>query len=140
MPLILRTEDAKNEGTDFGYTLARVVGENGLPLEQADIESVAVFVYDGSVTGSTAIYSDAAIDPTTVISDSLIRDRRWTLPDDGYNFSHYLDAATVFATEDEVGGHTYQIEYRIETTALNGSGNVFVVRKCRVAPIYTPRI
>ena len=142
MTLVLHTSDDKNEGNDFGWTMARVVGENGLMLVTADVEAVDVFVYDETVGnlafGSGLIYFTTILS-ASVMFDSPQRDRRWTLPDEGYNFAHYMSADTAFQAVDEIGGHTYRLEYRITTTATNASGVIFVVRRVRVAPIYSLR-
>lgn len=135
MTLVLYTEDIKNEGADFGWTLARVVGQDGILLLQADVQTISLNVYDNSIPNAVAIYTNAAIDPTTVIFDTPQIDRRWTLPDQGYNFGHYLPAATAFGITPEVGGDTYLLKYVITTTARNASGPIPIVRKVKVNPL-----
>jgi hypothetical protein len=137
MTLVLRTEDWKNEGNDFGWTMARLVGEDGIMLVTADVLSVAVYVFDESTPGAAAIYSNTAIAPADVIFDSPQRDRRWTLPDEGYTFAHYLSAATVFGASPgtEKGNHVYALEYRITTTPTNASGTIWVIRRVKVAAV-----
>lgn len=134
MTIVLRTEDEKNEGADFAWTLARVVGQDGLLLLQADVQAVSLNVFDAGKPGTAAIYTNAAIDPTTVIFDTPQRDRRWTLPDQGYNFGHYLSAATAFGLTPEVGGHSYTLKYLVTTTARNASGVIPIIRTVDVAP------
>lgn len=135
MTLVLRTRDAKNEGSDFGWTLARVVGQDGVLLLQSDVQTVSLNVFDENQPGVAAIYTNAAIDPTTVIFDTPQNDRRWTLPDQGYNFGHYLPAATAFGTTSEIGGHSYVLKYLLTTTARNASGVIPIVRVVDVAPL-----
>lgn len=135
MTLVLYTEDHKNEGADFAWTLARVVGQDGLLLQTTDVQGVTLNVFDNSIPNAVAIYTNAAIDPTTVFFNTPQRDRRWTLPDQGYNFGHYLPAATAFGITPEVGGDTYLLKYLVTTTARNASGVIPIVRKVKVNPL-----
>jgi hypothetical protein len=135
MTLVLRTRDFKNQGSDFGWTLARVPGQDGVLLLQSDVQTVSLNIFDSSNPGSAAIYTNAAIDPTTVIFDTPQLDRRWTLPDQGYNFGHYVSAAVAFGITPEVGNHSYTLKYLITTTARNASGTIPVIREVFVAPV-----
>lgn len=146
MTLVLHTSDAKNEGSDFGWTLARVPGEDGTLLTIRDVQNVSLFVTDetdrqASIDqfASPFIYYTGLV-TASVIFDTPQRDRRWTLPDQGYNFAHYLDAATAFQALAEVGGHTYALEYRITTTTANDSGVLWVIRKVFSSPVNAPRV
>ena len=146
MTLLLHTTDAKNEGSDFAWTLARVVGQDGLLLTIRDVQNVSLFVTDetdrqASITqfGSPFIYYTGLV-TASVIFDTPQRDRRWTLPDQGYNFAHYLDAGTAFSAVSEVGGHTYALEYRITATLANDSGVLWVIRKVFSSPVNALRV
>lgn len=141
MTLVLQTGDDKQEGGDFGYTLARIPGRNGLLLVQADIDTISLFVTDetdrqASIDqfASPFVYY-TGITIADVIFDTPQHGNIWTIPDEGYNFAHYLSKETVFQAMDEVGGHTYCLEYRITTTTDNGSGVLWVRRKVFSSPV-----
>lgn len=145
MPLILETHDFKQEHQDFGYTLARLVGRNGAMLTPDDVSAVAVFVKDetdpqASIDqfASQFVYYGSITPVSSVVLATPQRDLIWTLPDEGYNFAHYLTRDLVFSAMDEVGGHTYCLEYRIHATTTNGSGIQWVRRKVFSSPVNAP--
>lgn len=147
MTLVLQTEDSKQEGSDFGWTLARVVGQDGALLVPRDVDTISLFVRDEtdplasiSQFASPFIYYTGIVPIASIILDPPVRDERWTLPDQGYNFAHKLSAATAFQAIPEAGGHTYALEYRITTTATNDSGVLWVRRRVYSSPITAPRV
>lgn len=145
MRVVLKTQDRKQERSDFAWTMAQVCNSSGAPLRIADISSVNLFVYDKtSTTPGVSIYSTGITVPLTGVggcfSDVLRRNGDtpptgqpavpWTENNVGCNFAHYLYQALVFpggpTDPVEAGGHTYRLEYRITTVA---AGTIWVIRE-----------
>lgn len=132
---IISTQDIVKEGVDLGYTLGRVPGRNGNALVILDVRAVSLEVKDISLDQPQIIYTNSMISPATVMYDTLQTDARWSIPDGGFNFAHYLDFATAYGAVDQVGGHTYQLKYTLSTTLANGSGDILIVRHASIAPV-----
>ena len=111
---------------DGGASLmARVVGNAGANIVQADITSIARNVY----VGSTLSVGPTAMTVATVVFDTLQTDARWGEDSTGYNFRDDV-AATVFADGDVI--------YRIEYSFTPASGEVFwVVYECLTVNVRT---
>lgn len=134
MPNPIITRDEVWEGNDPAWTLAQIPGRDSMLLQVADVTSVDVCVYDK--TTGLQLYT-ANIGPGLVFTDVPVKDDRWTEDDIGFNFSHYLEHDLVFAVTDMEGMHTYRVEYIVHTTALNGSGNLKVVREFFCVPAFS---
>lgn len=103
-----------------GCTLmARVLGNNGEPIVQADINSIAYSVRDltdgetdstgNALTVSSVVYNDLQQSDARWTADSRYKpgpDRRW-----GYNFATTLPA-TLF-TDFDVGAAAAEIPYKV---------------------------
>lgn len=101
------------EGKDI-WTKARVVGDDLVPLLQADVSGYSLQVFDrDSDTSETSIYTFTTTSATSVVYNTLQLGPEWTKDDIGYNFKHRVDDAA-WAQQ---GGHTYVLEYQLETTA-----------------------
>ena len=91
-----------------GYVLARVVGGDGEPLDEADVSSIArkIFNIDSSTT-TPVDESDLSVADT--IYDELQTGEDWGDEDaTGYNFKD-----TIAATIPIVGGNWYVVEYKL---------------------------
>lgn len=104
------------EGSCF-VVLARIVGVDGDPIQQADLSSIARTVYDVTdgavVTGHNGVAETIA----NVIFDTLQTesdDSLWTVDNTGYNFK-----TTVANTAIEDGNNEYSIEFVFTDTASN---------------------
>lgn len=90
--------------------MARVLGNAGGPIVQADVTSIAYSVYNkadltlATVTGT--------LNASDVIFDTLQTDSRWGKDSTGYNFAWNVPAS-VFA----LGNVTYRIEIKITPTS-----------------------
>lgn len=101
------------EGKDI-WTKARVVGDDLIALLQADVDGWSLQVFDRDADDSeTAIYTFTMTSPSSVVYNTLQLDSSWTRDDIGYNFKHQVDSAAW----TQQGGHTYVLEYQLETTA-----------------------
>lgn len=125
MRAILETRDRRQEKSDFGHTLARVLDSTGRALQQADVDKVDLFVYRVSDMAVLYTVGLSVGGSAGVIKDQLTLTPNWTIDGIGYNFDHYLTADAVFATIPDAGGQTYLLEYRIITFA---SGRVWIRR------------
>lgn len=107
--------------------LARVVGPDGHPIQQAHIASVTYTVYvvdpldpdsDTPVEGHKSI----GVPGELLIFDVPQRDPLWDVDATGYNFKHVLDVSTwpAFA----VAGRTYRIVFELTPH----TGQVILVR------------
>jgi hypothetical protein len=107
--------------------LARVVGADGSPITQAEIESAAYTVYiideaepdaDTAVTGHTAV----DVDPEDLVFDELQTDDLWDVDATGYNFRHVVDVSSdpAFAA----AGSVYRIVFTLQPIA----GQAILVR------------
>ena len=107
--------------------LARVVGQDGSEIVQADLNAIhyTVFLLDDQDPDSrapVANHTDVALTISQVIFNSLQYDALWTIDEIGYNFRHTLDVSPypAFAT----AGRRYLVEYRLTPMA----GEVIMVR------------
>jgi hypothetical protein len=107
--------------------LARVVGQGGADIVQADLSAVRYTVYlldDQDPDGRTAVanHSDAALSVAQVIFDSTQIDPLWTVDEIGYNFRHVLSVSPHPAFS--IAGRNYLVEYQLTPMA----GQVILVR------------
>ncbi len=107
--------------------LARVVGQSGQPIVQADIASAQYSVYvldDQDANGRTAVagHTDVALSVADLVFNTLQTDALWTVDSVGYNLRHVLDVSDepAFAT----AGRRFLVELRLSPT----SGQVILVR------------
>jgi hypothetical protein len=94
--------------------LARVIGADGNPVQQADINAITLKVFDaGGVlvtpSGGGGGYTSTPLDPADVILDTPATNEALWPYDDGYNFIVQLDGSYW-----PVGGVTYQAEVKVE--------------------------
>lgn len=124
-------EAADIHGTAFrnaaATLLARVVGEDGQPIVQADIASAKYIVYlldDQDADARTAVtgHDDVSLTVSEVIFDSLQTGGLWTVDETGYNFRHGLDVSANQAFT--IAGRRFLVEHRLTPT----SGQVILVR------------
>jgi len=107
--------------------LARVVGDDGVPITQADVASARYTAYlldEGDPDAATAVagHTDAAVDVASLIYDELQNDDLWDVDDVGYNFKHVLDVS---------GDHVFTIAgriYRVVFELTPAAGQVILVR------------
>lgn len=93
------------EGTD-SFPRAIFEAEDGTPLVQADITSIAREIFDlDSTTPDVSVDSSAPV-VATVIFDTLQTPSSWIEDTTGYNFKDTI-AASIVAE----GGHRYRAEY-----------------------------
>lgn len=86
--------------------MARVRGNSGSNLVQADVTSIAFSVYNkADLTTATVT---GTLNASDVIFDTLQTDSRWAKDSTGYNFGWNVPAS-IFAT----GNVTYRIEVKI---------------------------
>ncbi len=107
--------------------LARVVGQGGADVVQADLSAVRYTVFlldDQDPDGRTAVanHSNVALSVAQLIFDSLQLDPLWTIDEIGYNFRHVLDVSPHQAFS--VAGRNYLVEYQLTPMA----GQVILVR------------
>lgn len=119
---VLLTRDKKQEKSDFGYTLARVLSATGGILDPSDISALDLFVY--RVSDMQQLYT-VTLTPSDCFTPALNLTPNWNVDAVGYNFKHYLTADAVFTTTADSGGQTYLLEYRIITGA---SGRLWIRR------------
>lgn len=101
------------EGKDI-WTKGRATGDDLVPLVQADCSGWSLQVFDrNSDTSETSIYTFTQTSVSSVVYNTLQQGPEWTYDDIGYNFKHRIAQAS-FAQQ---GGHTYVLEYQLETTA-----------------------
>lgn len=130
MKPVLETKDKRQEKSDFGFTLARVLSATGGIIGSADVTNLDLFVY--RVSDWQLLYS-VTLTPANCFTDGdLSLTPNWTQDTVGYNFSHYLTADAVFTTEVDSGGQTYLLEYRIITVS---SGRLWIRRFSSSAPV-----
>ena len=107
--------------------LARVVGQSGADIVQADLSAVryTVFLLDDQDPDSrTAVanHTDITLSVAQVIFDSLQLDPLWTVDEIGYNFRHVLDVSPHPAFS--IAGRNYLVEYQLTPMV----GQVILVR------------
>jgi hypothetical protein len=87
-PVYLRRRVMAKDGTG-----SAVAGEEGKALRQADINSIALAVYNLSGgTPGTPVH-EAVLDKTLVVFDTL--QTGWTVDSAGYNFAHTLPTSVL---------------------------------------------
>ncbi len=107
--------------------MARVVGQDGQPIAQADMAAAEYSVYlldDQDADARTVVtgHHRATLDVGQVISDTLQTDDLWSVDRQGYNFRHVLDVSVEPAFA--VAGRRYLVEHRLTPHA----GQVILVR------------
>jgi len=108
-----------DEGTDPGYTLARIVDPDGFAMFTGHPGLVNagfdLFVWDLSAAYTdTPIYSLLNQPYALVGFGSMQYDARWKKDRYGFNFAHYLTAAVLGLPTQ--GGHLYLAEYVIHSS------------------------
>lgn len=94
------------------WTKARVLGEDNIPLLQADVTGYSLQVFDTDVsTSETAVYSFSTTSASSVIFNTLQLDSSWRKDTIGYNFKHEV----AYDAWVQQGGHTYVLEYELTT-------------------------
>jgi hypothetical protein len=96
--------------------LARIVGQNGANIVQADLTAVRYTVYlldDQNPDSRTAVSGHSGVSLTVagVVFNVLQTDALWTLDVTGYNFRHVLDVSAHAAFA--VAGRRYLVEYQL---------------------------
>ncbi len=106
---------------------ARVVGNAGAPIVQADIAQITYSIYlldddDADRRDAVAGHDAVSLEVAATVSNQLQVNAVWTIDAIGYNFRHTPDvsAAAAFPT----AGRRYLIEYRLVPAA----GQVILVR------------
>ena len=107
--------------------LARIVGQNGGNVAQADISAIQYTVYlldDQNPDNRAAVagHTTVALAVAEVVLNALQTDPIWTADATGYNFRHALDVSAHPAFT--VAGRRYLIEYELTPAA----GQVILVR------------
>ena len=86
--------------------MARILGQSGSAIVQADVSSIAYSVYDKSDTSTATTTGTLTVGD--VIYNTLQTDSRWGKDATGYNFGWNVPAS-IFAA----GNKTYRIEVKI---------------------------
>jgi len=107
--------------------LARVVGGDGTPVQQADIDSAEYGVYlldEDDPDAATVVtgHDGVSIDVSSLIFDTLRTDSVWDVDETGYNLKHVLDVSAEEAFTE--AGRSYRIVLELTPT----SGQVILVR------------
>jgi hypothetical protein len=107
--------------------LARVVGTNGTPIQQAEIASAQYGIYlldhdDPDAATAVLGHDGVSIDVSSLIFDTLQTDGAWDVDQTGYNFKHVLDISTNGAFTE--AGRTYRIVFELSPAA----GQIILVR------------
>ena len=107
--------------------LARVVGADGTPVQQADITSAEYGVYlldNDDPDAATAVtgHDGVSIDVSSLIFDTLQTDGAWDVDGTGYNFKHALDVSANQAFG--IAGREYRVVFELTPAA----GQVILVR------------
>jgi hypothetical protein len=121
----------QNQNEDI-ITLARVVNPQQSPILQADVNSVALKVYDLSTQSTTAVYTVASIAVGLVVSDTLQTTYGWSQDATGWNFKHRLEVGLV--TGGLIGGHTYRLEYKLQSTGTQDWNYLYVNKVVTILP------
>ena len=107
--------------------LARIVGEDGLPIDQSSIDSIAYSVYQLDETDPDSLapvtgHSGVSIPVANTIYDTLQQDELWSVDTEGYNLRHVMDVSSnqVFP----IAGVQYQVRFDLTPTV----GQVIVAR------------
>ena len=107
--------------------LARVVGADNTPVNQADLASAEYSVYlldhdDPDAATVVTGHEGVSINVSSLIFNTLQTDTLWDVDQTGYNFKHILDVS-----EDQaftVAGRTYRIIFELTPSA----GQTILVR------------
>jgi len=107
--------------------LARVVGDDGAAVTQAEIAQADYTVYlldQDDPDAGTAVtgHANVVVSVASLIQDSLQVDSVWDVDQTGYNFKHVLDVSANQAFA--VAGRTYRIAFRLSPV----SGQAILVR------------
>lgn len=86
--------------------MARITGDDGAIIVQADVSSIARTTYDCSQVPPVAVESGTAINVAASVFDELQTDARWDADSTGYNFRNTVPASVL-----DTGGRVYRTEY-----------------------------
>lgn len=107
--------------------LSRVVGADGVAIEQADVSTITYTIEllsetDEDEATAVAGHTNQAVTISAVIFDALQTGGLWTADSTGYNFRHAIpiDSYNAF----DVAGRHYRVTYTITPT----SGQPILVR------------
>ncbi len=107
--------------------LARIVGEDGLPITTSTLSSIDYTIYElgeanpdtlTAITGHTSV----SVTIADTVFDQLQSDELWTVDTEGYNFKHVLDVSVDQAFAK--AGVQYQVRFELTPT----SGQTIVAR------------
>lgn len=97
--------------------MSRVYGAAATAILQADLSSIALYVYDRTTQEQVGV--TLALTVSAVIFDTLQTDARWTKDATGYNFRTTISGATYFPDGDT--------SYRVEIIGTPVSGSTFLI-------------
>ena len=98
--------------------LARLTGDDGDAIVQADVSSAAYEVWDITDSPVVRITGATSLTVANVVYNTLQTDARWTKDSTGYNFAMVLPAASV------PDAHSYRVDVQITPAA----GQVFFAK------------
>lgn len=126
-PLTNITYGMFTEGGNFKL-MARIVGLDNSVITAGTVGTCSLKVYDLNASDPTAtIYSSNISTPIASLSTA----NGWSIDSIGYNFSHTVDHATVFASTPSTGGHRYRLEFSIPASSgTNGTATVVAEMTC----------
>jgi len=115
------------EGGNFKI-MARIVGLDNSVITAATVGTCSLKVYDlNAADPSATIYSSNINMPIASLSVA----GGWGVNSTGYNFSHTVDHATVFASSPSTGGHRYRLEFLIPSSSgTNGTVSIVAEMTC----------
>ena len=87
--------------------LARVVGHDGLTIQQGHLSAIAYEVWDIEVTPPAKVVSQTEVDIANAIFDTLQNDGVWSADQTGYNLRIDLSAASF------PDAHVYRVDVRL---------------------------
>ena len=96
--------------------MARIMGDDAVRIEQADVTSITLKTFLNYGTTATSTTSLVVAD---VVFDTLQTDARWTKDSTGYNFRYQIPSS-VFDTGDS----TYRCEFKFD---MASSPDLFVI-------------
>ncbi len=107
--------------------LARVVGNDGAPIVQADAATIDCSIClldddDPDFRQPLEGHENVELDPAAVVSNQLVVDSLWTIDAVGYNFRHEPDVS--LSPAFPWAGKKYLVEYRLTPPA----GQIVLVR------------
>lgn len=113
-----------------GSGAATGVNGEGNWIQQADLSSITLSVFDESSADPDTATATATLTVSSVIQDTPVSTNViWTRDTTGYNFIYDV-TSTYFAT----GGHVYRLEFKFTTT---GSAVLWGVYRGRALPLRT---